>query len=86
MKNNIDLTKIDKEEFIYFLFYDINNYLLNELVPAFRQKQDLQKLSATLDIVRANADLYSLFHPYDLSKAPPPEPLPSTFYFPCCSN
>ena len=74
MKINIDLATLSEEEFINFLLYDVNNYLLNELSPILQKRQDAKKWSAALDIVRANMDLYSLYHDCDLSKLPPPEP------------
>lgn len=83
MKVDINLTNLKEEDFTYFLMDDINNYLLNEMIPHFKQEKDIQKISAALDIVRANMNLYSLFHEYDLSTIPPPEPYKT--YPSCCS-
>lgn len=74
MKVDINLTNLKEEDFTYFLMDDINNYLLNEMIPHFKQEKDIQKISAALDIVRANMDFYCLYHEYDISKAPPPQP------------
>lgn len=81
MKINVDLSQLSEEEFISFLLNDVNGYLLSELSPALRKKQDAKKWTAALDIVRANMELYLLYHDIDLSKIPPPEPYK---IYPCC--
>lgn len=74
MKINVDINQLSEDEFINFLLNDVNDYLLNELSPILQKRQDAKKWSAALDIVRANMDLYSLYHDINLSKIPPPEP------------
>lgn len=74
MKINIDLNTLSEQEFVNFLLTDVNNYILNELVPIFQHRQDTKRWAAALDIVRANMDFYSLYHDCDLTKMPSPEP------------
>lgn len=73
MKIDIDLNKMSEEEFINFLMNDINDHLFT-LSQKFELEQNVKKLSAALDIIRANMNFYCLYHEYDISKAPPPQP------------
>ena len=72
MKIDVDLNKLNEEEFISFLMNDVNNYILNELIPSFKHTEDTKKWSAALDVVRANMDFYNLYSDFDLTKAPIP--------------
>lgn len=73
MKIDVDLNKLNEDEFINFLLYDVNDYLFT-LSQKFKQEQNVKKWSTALDIIRANMDFYCLYHEYDISKLPPPQP------------
>ena len=72
MKIDVDINKLNEEEFISFLMHDVNNYILDKLIPSFKRTQDTKKWSAALDVVRANMDFYNLYSDFDLTKAPIP--------------